>query len=504
MRGCLPFIFFVACAAVLAVEKDVKPLTELPAGALAFSSPPKDGVEKFALSPDGTRLAAVGAGGHLLLYDAASAKLLKDYETGGPCAAIDFCADGKEVITAGPGSVVRVWNLESGKSTRKFEGHATDVRAVACSPDGSRVASTDSSGALRIWDAGDGKSLFNLTSKKYPDDPPAESITTEGLAFSPDGRFIISEANDVKARVWDAAHGVELRMVPDHDGTTAAVSVSPGGILAATTRSGGIMRIWKIESGEIVRTISGYEDDPTCSVFAPDDTTLFAAARDETIRQWDVESGLELRRWKVTADPTALACSADGKRLYSLSPDAGVVIWDLAAPPITSGKFADSMKSFDAAWMALGSTDYDARSEAVLYYLKHADQAGAIKHLVEKLNVAGADEAARKMQRELIAKLDSAAYEERLEAANALKKLGHAARETLTEALQNPSSEVRNRVSELLRDLGGAVDGRAFLALEIFGIMHSPGAKEALSALAGKEGARGVRAKAILRRWREK
>src|ERR1043165_4537277 len=150
MHRILLSVWVTACAALFAAEEDVTPLKELPAGALVFSGAPKDAFDKFVLSPDGSRLVAVGSGGHLAIYEAASAKLLKDYETGGPCVALDFCADGKEVITAGPGSVVATWNLDSGKATRKFEGHPTEVRAVRSSPDGSRIASTDRSGERRV------------------------------------------------------------------------------------------------------------------------------------------------------------------------------------------------------------------------------------------------------------------------------------------------------------------------------------------------------------------
>ena len=501
MRMRLTVLFYLLpffAATLFAGDDDVPPLKSPPAGSVAFSGALKDAAEKMALSPDGSSVAVIGTGGHLQLFDTATLKVQKDIEAPGVTGGIDFSADGKQVVVAGPGNDIQVWNLESGKNTRKFAGHTGEVHAVACSPDGSRVASTDGAGTVRIWDFNEGKLLFTLTGKKYPDDPPTESISTEGLAFTPDGRFIITEANDVKARVWDVAQGVELRMVADHDGTTASVSISPNGTLAATTRSGGIARIWKVDSGEIVRSLSGHDDDVTCSVFSSDEFTLFTGARDSTVRQWDIDTGVELRRFKLTAVPSALACSANGKRLFSLSPDAGLVAWDTTGVPLNGGKFAGSVTSLDTAWSALGSVEYDARAEAILFYLKYNDQPAAIKALVDRLNSGGMKEEDRKLQDDLVAKLDDPSYATRLKAAEDLKKLGHAARETLTRALKNESSEVRNKAAELLRDIGGAVDGRGFLAIEIFGLMHSPGAKDALTAIASKEGPATARAKATL------
>lgn len=483
---------------LFAADDDAPPLKTLPTGAVAFSGALKDAAEKMTLSPDDSRIAVIGTGGHLQLFDTTSLKVLKDIDAPGVTGGIDFAADGKQVVVAGPGNDIQVWDLESGKNTRKFSGHAAEVHAVACSPDGSRVASTDGAGTVRIWDFNEGKLLFTLTGKKYPDDPPSESISTEGLAFTPDGRFIVTEANDVKARVWDVAQGVELRMVPDHDGTTASISISPNGTLAASTRSGGIARIWKVDSGEVVRSLTGHDDDVTCSVFSPDEFSIFTGSRDSTVRQWDIDTGVELRRFKLTAVPTALACSANGKRVFSLSPDAGVVAWDTTGVPINGSKFAGSVTSLDTAWLALGSVEYDARAEAILFYLKYADQPAAIKALNDRVNSGGLKDEDRKIQNDLIAKLDDSSYSTRLKAAEDLKKLGHAARETLTLALKNESSEVRNKAAELLRDIGGAVDGRGFLAIEIFGLMHSPGAKDALTTIAAKDNPAAVRAKATL------
>ncbi len=495
----LIFLLVTGPAWLHAAEDEVPPLKALPPGAISFTGALKDPAEKLVLSPDGTRVAVTGSGAHIQIFTA-SGKPVKDIDAGGACVGLDFAADGKGIVTSGPGNLLQLWDIESGKSVRKFTGHNAEVRAVACSPDGSRLASTDGGGTLRIWDFNDGTLLHTLTSKKYPDDPPSESITTEGLAFTPDGRFLVTEANDVKARIWDAATGAELRMVPDHDGTTVALSVSTSGTLAASSRSGAILRIWKIDTGEVLRTITGHEDELTCSAWAPDDFTVFSGAQDGTVRQWDVETGLELRRFRLSAMPNSVACSADGKRVYSLSADAGIVVWSLTGAPVSSGKFADSITTLENAWLALGSTDYEARSDAVSFYLKHKDAAAAIQFLLEKLSAHGIGAEAKKAQEALIAKLDDSDYAIRLKASEDLKKIGHAAREALLEALKNPSSEVRNKASELLREIGGATDARAPLVLEILGIMHSPASKEALAGVAAKDGPRAARAKAILAR----
>ncbi len=502
MRSILLFCFVTVSVARLgALELELpSPTRGKPPGAVEYSATFKDLAEKMAMSPDGAKIVVAGAGGQIQLLEANTLKIVKSVDAGGPVAAIDISADGKEVLTAGPGNDVLVWNLETGKNTRKFTGHSGDVRAVACSPDGSRVASTDSVGTLRIWDFAEGKLLYTLTGKKYPDDPPTEGIVTDAVTYSPDGRFIVTEANDVKARVWDAVRGAELRMVPNHDGTAASVAISPNGSLVSTTRGGGILRLWKMDSGTVVRSISGLEGDVSCSVFAMDEFTVFTGANDNTVRQWDIETGLELRRFKLAGVPTGLVCSPDGKRVYSLSPDAGVVAWEINTLPLSSGTYAPSIQSPEAAWLALESADYDARSDGIAYFVKHPDPGAVVKFMLENLNNAGLKDSDRKAQSELIAKLDDSSYATRLKAAEDLKTMGRAAREALAQALKNPSSEVRTKVSDLLRDIGGTSDTRGLLVVESLRLMNKPVALEALKVIAAKDGPNSARAKALVTR----
>src|SRR5205085_2733916 len=47
--------------------------------------------------------------------------------------------------------LVRLWDAESGKELRKYEGHTGELFAVAFFPDGKRIASASTDGTARIW-----------------------------------------------------------------------------------------------------------------------------------------------------------------------------------------------------------------------------------------------------------------------------------------------------------------------------------------------------------------
>ena len=82
------------------------------------------------------------------------------------------------------------------------------MRSVAFSPDGSAhrlgQSTTDT---LRIWDAESGAELQRLTGH--------EGFVTS-VAFSPDGRRIVSGSRDRTLRIWDAETGAELQRLTGH------------------------------------------------------------------------------------------------------------------------------------------------------------------------------------------------------------------------------------------------------------------------------------------------
>ena len=59
-----------------------------------------------------------------------------------------------------------MWDAETGQETLTLKGHTGDVRSVAFSPDGKRLASASGDGTVKVWDAATGQEI--LTSRGIP------------------------------------------------------------------------------------------------------------------------------------------------------------------------------------------------------------------------------------------------------------------------------------------------------------------------------------------------
>jgi len=70
----------------------------------------------------------------------------------------------------------------------------------------------------------------------------------ESVAFSPDGKRIVTGSKDNTVRVWHATTGQEVLTLRGHTSTVAYVCFSPGGLLA-TGDSRGILKIWDSGKG---------------------------------------------------------------------------------------------------------------------------------------------------------------------------------------------------------------------------------------------------------------
>jgi WD40 repeat protein len=157
------------------------------------------------ISPDGTRILSgyffSGRERIVSMWDATNGKSMLQLKTHAAITVTRFSPDGRHIAAAGMeqrGDVkrlehtIKIIDADSGELERTLEGHGDTIRAVAYSPDGSRLASKDNIGVIKIWDLKTGQQMLSLKSRDL----------TSLLAFSADGRRLLSSGG-TNSRIWD-------------------------------------------------------------------------------------------------------------------------------------------------------------------------------------------------------------------------------------------------------------------------------------------------------------
>jgi WD40 repeat protein len=114
-----------------------------------------------------------------------------------------------------------LWDAERGEKLRTFQGHTLPVLRVAFSPDGRRVLTGSWDETAILWDTERGEKLRTFQ---------GHTSSVMSVAFSPDGRRVLTGSWDGTTRLWDAESGQELCQLISLDAGAEWLVVSPGGV----------------------------------------------------------------------------------------------------------------------------------------------------------------------------------------------------------------------------------------------------------------------------------
>ncbi|KAI9446895.1 WD40 repeat-like protein [Lactarius psammicola] len=230
-------------------------------------------------------------------------------------AAMKFLPSELQIVLDGRDEArpANVWRLNVGSL----------VYCVAYSPDGRQIVTSSMDRTIRIWDSQIGVPLTEPL-KGHTDD-------VSSLAYSPDGTYFISGSSDATVQIWDSQTGVPIREpLKGHTGPIVSVAYSPDGAHIISGSSDMTVRIWDSQTGRLVREpLQGPMGGVTSVAYSPDGAYIICSSVDNRIWMWDSQTGGQTRIFRGHTDSVlSVAYSPDGTKIISGSKDKTIRIWD--------------------------------------------------------------------------------------------------------------------------------------------------------------------------------
>ena len=174
-----------------------------PAPADAKPKPPT--VRCLAFSPDGKSLAVVHSSTNLLVvWDvvARTARFTVREKSG--IASVAYSPQG-DVLAIGTAKVAKLLDPATGQLRRELTGHEQTVRCLAFTPDGKQLVTAGNDRTVRFWDLATGETQRTVSGC-------LGSIV--GIALSPDGKWLATTCGtDDKVKLWSLERPAE----PPHE-----------------------------------------------------------------------------------------------------------------------------------------------------------------------------------------------------------------------------------------------------------------------------------------------
>ena len=225
-------------------------------------------------------------------------------------------SDGQFCLSASWDGSLRLWDIKSGETERRFIGHSKEVLSVAFSADNRQIVSGSRDKTIKLWNT--------LGECKFTDMSHTEWVSCVRFSPSTTTPLIVSCGWDKCVKVWNLSETTRAhKSLEKHEGYLNTVTVSPDGSLCASGGKDQQAMLWDLYESKHLYSLKA-DGIIHCLAFSPNRYWL-CAGTSASIVIWDLESKVVVDEIRLQPSGkraqlpycASLCWSADGSTLFA-------------------------------------------------------------------------------------------------------------------------------------------------------------------------------------------
>jgi WD40 repeat protein len=262
-----------------------------------------------------------------------------------------FLGDGKLVMTTGPNSTRRLWDIQTGKEIATFPVRGEVAGQSAVSPDGKWLVTSSAYGGAWVWQL-DAPLVISVLGAEAAN--PPDATYAPDVRYAPGGDHILTASTNGTAQLWSRS-GLERTL--DQGSSVISISFSSAGDRIVTT-GGRKAHLWEVSTGKKVGEFASEGGFIAEAAVSPDGTLLALVAEDHSIRIVNVSDGAERTTIRGVDYATfrSVQFSPDGQRLVTGTDAWAAQLWDVKTGRELAA-FPPDANEYDPATNAVYSPD---------------------------------------------------------------------------------------------------------------------------------------------------
>ena len=234
--------------------------------------------------------------------------------------ALAVTPDGTRVIMSPSDGTLKIWNLETGSMERTLSSHTHEVTVIVLTPDGRLMASA-SLNVITVRNLPKGDVLRKFT---------FDELTVDSLEFVNGGKSLLASVSPGGIKILELSTGEERGELVGHTHRVFDLAAIPNTERAISASGDGTLKIWDLKTGQEFRTLKGHSHIVSAVAVMPDGKQAVSASHDRTLKIWDLKEGKERLTLAGHKDwILSVALKGNGSQIVSGSFDGTMKLWDL-------------------------------------------------------------------------------------------------------------------------------------------------------------------------------